>query len=67
MEALDTKESEGSIHKVAAKIMGTDSYNGWTYWHCNLNGSNVLIDSLRQKFISEKKFSFYRRCLNKHQ
>ena len=46
---------EGSIHKVAATIMGTESFNGWTYWHCNINGSTVVIDSLRQKFISETK------------
>ena len=49
------KNSEGSIHKVAAKIMGTDSYNGWTYWHYNFNGSTILIDNLRQKFISENQ------------
>ena len=47
------KDFEGSIHKIAAKIMGAESYNGWTYWHCNINGSTVVIDSLRQKFISE--------------
>jgi len=35
--------------------MGAESYNGWTYWHYNLDGSNVLIDSLRQKFISKKQ------------
>ena len=52
--SIKYKESEGSIHKVAAKIMGADSYNGWTYWYYDLNGSTVLIDSLRQKFISEK-------------
>ena len=52
--SIKYKESEGSIHKVAAKIMGADSYNGWTYWHYNLNGSAVLIDSLRQKFIAQK-------------
>ena len=52
--SIKYKESEGSIHKVAAKIMGTDSCNGWTYWHCDINGSTVLIDSLRQKFISSK-------------
>ena len=46
-------KDEGSIHKVAAKIMGTDSYNGWTYWHCKIGNSIVLIDNLRQKFISE--------------
>ena len=53
--SIKCKESEGSIHKVAATIMGAESYNGWTYWHCNINGSTVVIDSLRQKFISETK------------
>ena len=53
--SIKCKQSEGSIHKVAAKIMGTESYNGWTYWHCDINGSTVVIDSLRQKFISETK------------
>jgi len=53
--SIKYKESEGSIHKVAAKIMGTESYNGWTFWHCDINGSTVLIDSLRQKFISSKQ------------
>ena len=52
--SIKYKESEGSIHKVAAKILGTESCNGWTYWHCDINGSVVLIDSLRQKFISQK-------------
>ncbi len=53
--SIKYKEAEGSIHKIAAKIMGTESCNGWTYWHYNLNGSTVLIDSLRQKFIAEKQ------------
>ena len=53
--SIKYKEAEGSIHKVAAKIMGTESCNGWTYWHCDINGSAVLIDSLRQKFISLKQ------------
>tara|TARA_Y100001958_G_C21184517_1_gene513814 strand:+ start:207 stop:1280 length:1074 start_codon:yes stop_codon:yes gene_type:complete len=48
------KETEGSIHKIAAKIMGTESYNGWTYWHCDINGTTVAIDSLRKKFINQK-------------
>jgi modification methylase len=52
--SIKCKESAGSIHKVAAKIMGTESFNGWTYWHCDINGATVVIDSLRQKFISEK-------------
>jgi len=51
--SIKHKDSEGSIHKVAAKIMGTESYNGWTYWHCNVGGSIVPIDSLRQRLISK--------------
>ena len=51
--SIKHKNSEGSIHKVAAKIMGTESYNGWTYWHYNINGSIVPIDNLRQKLISK--------------
>jgi len=51
--SIKYKESEGSIHKVAAKIMGTESFNGWTYWHCKIGDSMVLIDSLRQRFLSK--------------
>jgi len=47
------KESSGSIHKVAAKIMGTESYNGWTYWHYKVGNSTVLIDNLRQRFLNK--------------
>ena len=43
---------EGSIHKVAATILGAESCNGWTYWHYNKNGSIVPIDNLRQRLIS---------------
>lgn len=43
--------SEGSIHKVAAKIIGAENCNGWTYWHYNLGGNMVPIDNLRQKLI----------------
>jgi modification methylase len=44
---------EGSIHKIAAKIIGADSCNGWTYWHYDLSGSLVPIDNLRQRLISK--------------
>ena len=30
--SIKYKHAEGSIHKVAAQIMGTESYNGWTYY-----------------------------------
>ena len=49
--SIKHKNSEGSIHKVAASIMGTESCNGWTYWHYNLNGSIIPIDQLRQRLI----------------
>ena len=46
------KQSEGSIHKVAAEILGAESCNGWTYWHCEINGSIKPIDNLRRNFLS---------------
>jgi len=45
--------SEGSIHKVAAKIIGAESCNGWTYWHYNLDGAFVPIDNLRKRLMSK--------------
>jgi len=47
------KSTKGSIHKVAAKILGAESCNGWTYWYCNINGSIKPIDNLRQRFLSK--------------
>ena len=46
-------QTEGSIHKVAATILGAESCNGWTYWHCELGNTFVPIDNLRQKFLSK--------------
>ncbi len=51
--SIKYKEKEGSIHKVAAQIMGSESYNGWTYWHCNIDGNDIVIDNLRQRFINK--------------
>ena len=51
--SIKYKKSEGSIHKVAAQIMGTESYNGWTYWHYQDGKNTILIDNLRQKFINK--------------
>ena len=50
-----SNNSKGSIHSVGAEVQGLSACNGWTFWHCNINGSTVVIDSLRQKFISETK------------
>ncbi len=51
--SIKHNSGEGSIHKVAAKILGTESCNGWTYWHYNINGIIKPIDSLRQRFLSK--------------
>ena len=47
--SIKCKQNEGSIHKVSAKILGSESCNGWTYWH--YQSGNVLkpIDELRQR------------------
>ena len=50
--SIKHEQTEGSIHKVAATILGAESCNGWTYWHFNLNGTAVPIDHLRQRLIS---------------
>ena len=62
--SIKYKEAEGSIHKVAAAIMGAESFNGWTYWHCNINGSTVLSDSLRQNLSLKLRSNFYIPYLN---
>ena len=51
--SIKYQNSEGSIHKVAAKIIGAESCNGWTYWHYNKNGSILPIDHLRKRLISK--------------
>ena len=53
--SIKHEQTEGSIHKVAATILGAESCNGWTFWHYNLNGSIVPIDHLRQRLISSNQ------------
>ena len=47
--SLKFQQTEGSIHKVAAKIIGTESCNGWTYWHYQSGNSLKPIDELRER------------------
>ncbi len=47
--SIKYQQSEGSIHKVAAKIIGAESCNGWTYWHYESGNSLKPIDDLRQR------------------
>ncbi len=51
--SIKHQKTEGSIHKVAATILGAESCNGWTYWHFNKNGSILPLDHLRQRLISK--------------
>ena len=47
--SIKYQQSEGSIHKVAAKIIGAESCNGWTFWHYKSGNSLKPIDNLRQR------------------
>ena len=51
--SIKYNSAEGSIHKIAAKILGTESCNGWTYWCFNRKGHKLPIDVLRQQVRSE--------------
>ncbi|WP_440928590.1 site-specific DNA-methyltransferase [Candidatus Pelagibacter sp.] len=51
--SIKNNQAEGSIHKVAATILGSESCNGWTFWHCDINGRTYPIDYLRQRLISK--------------
>lgn len=41
------KNQAGSIHKLGALAQGTESCNGWTYWHYEEGGALKPIDDLR--------------------
>ena len=47
--SLKCQKTEGSIHKVAAKMIGAESCNGWTYWHYQSGKNFKPIDELREK------------------
>ena len=51
--SIKHNQAEGSIHKVAATILGAESCNGWTFWYCDINGRTYPIDYLRQRLISK--------------
>ena len=51
--SIKHNQAEGSIHKVAATILGAESCNGWTFWHCDINGRTYPIDYLRQRLVSK--------------
>ena len=46
---LVTSTQRGSIHQVGAQVQNAPSCNGWTFWHLDVEGHLVPLDSLRQK------------------
>jgi modification methylase len=46
-------EAKGSIHQVAASVMGAPSCNGWSFWHVERKGGLVPIDVFRQQIRAE--------------
>ena len=47
--SIKYQESAGSIHKIAAKIIGAESCNGWTFWYYQSGNFLKPIDELRQR------------------
>ena len=47
--SIKYQRAEGSIHKVAATILGAESCNGWTYWYYQSGDTSKPIDELRQR------------------
>jgi modification methylase len=43
----------GSIHRLGAELQGAPACNGWTFWHVEMEGRLVPIDSLREKLRAE--------------
>ncbi len=41
----------GSIHGLGKELQGAPSCNGWTFWHCELNGRIVPLDGIRQLYL----------------
>lgn len=44
-----TERHVGSIHKVAAELVGASSMNGWIFWHFDAGEGRAPIDALRAK------------------
>jgi len=49
---LQADKVNGSIHKIGAHYQGTESCNGWIYWHFLKNNSLYPIDKIREQIKS---------------
>ncbi len=51
---LSSGNVKGSIHKVAASLLGQTAFNGWDFWYFeSANGERMSIDRLREKYREE--------------
>ena len=50
---LITKDINGSIHQVGAKVQGAPACNGWTFWHFEKRGELLPIDMYREQIRAE--------------
>ena len=50
--SLQSSDIIGSIHKIGAYHQGTESCNGWTFWHFIKNNDLFPIDKLREEVKS---------------
>ena len=48
--SISYQDQRGSIHKIAAKVNNTTSFNGWDFWHYEDPKKNLVsIDEIRKK------------------
>ena len=48
--SISYQDQRGSIHKIAAKVNNTASFNGWDFWHYEDQKKNLVsIDEIRKK------------------
>lgn len=45
----------GSIHQIGALVQGSQSCNGWTFWHYESKQGPTPIDALRQRLRTEPR------------
>ena len=48
--SIKSGEHSGSIHQVSAKLQGSTSCNGWTFWQKVTQDGTVNLDKLRDKY-----------------
>ena len=52
---LEWNNKAGSIHKISAMILDKPTNNGWTFWYAPQEDQFVLIDDLRDQYITERQ------------